>query len=274
MLKKETLDKITGFGFDTEKLIAAIKDDKEVDYEIPAINVISTTDLETRDANKLLEGKRAGEKESRIALVKEVGTRLNISLKGERIADLVNEIQTEFNKGGDQKITSLQEQVNLLTKDKTTLAEQLTSEKTRASQAIFESNLIGHFPTNRSKVLTDSERLGIIKNTFQFEEIDGKPVAKKNGEVLKDANTHAPLPIDKVIGDYFTERQWVEAAAGGGGGRGGGNSGGGGTGGAKNFSQAKAEWLKANPDGNPVSPEFMSYVDKLAKADTTFNMSE
>lgn len=274
MLKKDTSDKLKTFGFDVDKLIAAIKDEKEIDFEVPEVIAMTLAEIDARDATKTADGKKLGEKESRVALVKEVGTRLNITLKGERIADLVNEIQTEFNKTGDQKITTLQEQINLLTKDKESLTGQVADSSKAISRIKFENELIAHLPATRGKDLRDDERISLMNRDIVFEDLDGKMVAKRNGEIVKDGKTHAPLPVAEVVKSYSTERGWDKAAAGGGdGGRGGRNDGAGGGGGAaKKYSQVKDEWQKANPDGNILSPEFTDHVNAIAKADPSFDM--
>lgn len=275
MLKKETLDKIKGYGFDVDKLLAAIKDEKEVDYPVPEFVPMTQAELDTRDAGKIAEGKTTGETEARKTFVKEVGTRLGFTPKGERIGDLVTDLQTKINATGDDKVKTLQDQVNLLMKDKETLSTQLDSEKQTASKAVFEAELLGHLPAGRGKNLRDDERIMIMNKEITWDLVDGKRVAKRNGEILKDPKTHAPLPAPEVVKLYATERGWdKEAAAGGGaGGRGGGNDGsGGGAGGQKKYSQVKEQWIKDNPDKNPTSTEFTNYVNKIAKDTPDFDM--
>jgi len=276
-LKKETIDLIKGYGFDVDKLIAAVKDEKEIDYEVPKFNALTDDQLTTRDATKVEEGKKAAEPELRKTFVQEVGKRLGFTPKGERIGDLVTDLQTKINATGDDKVKQLQDQVTLLTKDKEDLTTSLAGEKKNAENARFESDLITHLPAGRDgKKLRDDERVMMLTRDITFELVDGRRVAKRNGEVVRDAKTQAPLPIGDVVKLYAAERGWDKEAAGGAGGsggRGGGNDGGGGGGGAiKKFSQAQESWLKENPGGNVVSPEFTAYVNKLAKDDPTFDM--
>lgn len=277
MLKKETSDKIKGYGFDVDKLVAAIKDEKEVDYTVPEFEALTTDQLATRDAGKIAEGKTTGETEARKTFVKEVGTRLGFTPKGERIGDLVTDLQAKINATGDEKVKTLQDQVGLLTKDKETLTGQLESEKKTASQARFESELVGHLPTGRGKLLRDDERILMLTRDITFEEVDGKRVAKRNGEILKDPKTHAPLPVPEVVKLYAGERGWdkeTEGGAGGAGGRGGKNDAGngGGAGGLKKFSQVKDQWKADNPDKNVNSPEFTDHLNKIAKETKDFDM--
>lgn len=281
-LKQVTVDKLKGFGLDVDKLIAAVKAEAEQDYEIPEVTVLTATQLTERDNVKIGEGKKEGEKEAKTTLVKELGKRLNTEFKGERLADVVNEIQTFTNKSGDEKLKLLQDQVTALTADKTTLSSKITEYEGSLAAAKFDNELIGYFPANRGAGLTDSERLTLIKNAISFETVDGKQIAKRNGVPVTDPTTHAPLPVDKVISAYFTEKPLLLGGAaasgsgGAGGGRGGGDTGAGGsgTGGIKSFSQAEKAFKEQNPEGNTMSPEFTAYVDKIAKDTPDFNYYE
>lgn len=272
-LKKADIDKIKALGFDVDKLIAAIKDEKEVDYAVPDGQLFTDDQLTTRDNTKVAEAKTAAETEVRKTLVKEVGKRLGFEPKGERIGDLVTDLQTRINATGDEKVKTLQEQVNLLTKDKESLTAAIDNEKKTADQVRFQYELIGHLPATRDgKRLRDDERISLLTRDVTFELVDGKRIAKRNGEVLKDPKTHAPLPVPDVVKAYSAERGWDKEVAPSSGGRGGGSDGGsGGSGAPKTFSQAKEQWKKDNPDGNPTSPEFTDYVNKLAKEDKTFD---
>lgn len=274
-LKQADIDKIKAYGFDVDKLIAAVKDEKEVDYVVPVFTALTDDQLTTRDNTKLEEGKKLAEPEVRKTFVTEVGKRLGFTPKGERIGDLVTDLQSKINATDDTKLKTLQDQITGLTKDKETLETSLASEKNTSSKVQFDFELMGHLPANRDpKRLRDDERVGLLTKDVTFELVDGKRVAKRNGEILKDPKTHAPLPIADVVKLYSTERGWdKEVTAGGAGGRGAGSDGGGGGGSVlKSFSSAQEQWKKDNPDKNPVSPEFTTYVTKLAKDDPTFDM--
>jgi hypothetical protein len=273
-LKKETIDKLKAFGIDTDKLIAAIGAETEQDLELPEVTALTPAQLTERDNVKIAEGKKQGETEARSILVKELSKSLNVELKGERIADVVSEIQSFANKNGDEKVKLLQDQVTALTADKSKLTGEITEFKNSLSAAKFDSELIGLFPANRGAGLSDSERLTLIKNAISFEIVDGKQVAKRNGQLVTDPVTHAPLPVAKVIEGYFTEKPLLLGTMQNGpaGGRGGvDNPGAGGSAGIKRFSDAEKAWKEQNPEGNITSPEFMQYLDQLAKADLTFD---
>lgn len=274
-LKKQAADKLkTVFGLDVDKLIAAITAQEEQDFEIPEVTVLTAQQLTERDNVKVGEGKKLGESEAKATLVKELGKRLNAEFKSERLGDLANEITTFANKSKDDQVKLLQDQVNALLADKTQLTGKITEMETLTHQARFDSELIGLFPPNRGAGLTDAERLTLIKNAITFETVDGKPVAKRNGEVVRDTATQAPLPINKVIDSYFQEKPLLlgitgtQAPAGG---RGAGDAHGSTSGAVKRFSEAEKQWKENNPEGNTLSTEFQSYVAKIAKDTPDFD---
>ena len=271
MLKKETAEKIKSFGFDVDKLIAAIKDEAEVDYVVPDVQVFSSTDLEARDLNTKAEGKREGVAEGKAAGLeiagKSIAKKFNLpSTVDTKKLDAVIEAVSATAATGD---TGLQEQIKLLQKDKESLLTEKENIIKEKDALAFDTTLISFFPSNRDATLEDSERLMLVKHALQFETIDGKQVVKRNGEVLRNATTKDPLPVKDAINTLFTERKWVTDA---GGGRGGGdNTGGKGNGGVKTFSAAQAKWQAENPNANPISPECTNYIGAIAKETTDFD---
>ncbi|MDP4264919.1 MAG: hypothetical protein Q8941_20490 [Bacteroidota bacterium] len=276
-LKADASAKLKTLGFDVDKLIAAIKADAETDVVIPEGTLITEADLTTRDTNKLNEGKKLGETEGERkgkelaakAFRKKFGLEDTVGNDVDKVVEAVN---SKVNKGD----AGLQEQITLLQKDKETLTASLTTEQAKAKDAIFAATLISSFPAKRTSVLKDNEMLTLLRQDLIFEEHEGKQVVKRNGEIIRDKTTQNPVPVGQAITDYFNERKWIDTGTGGTGGRGGGDNGGtGGSGsGIKTMSQAQAEWIKANPSGNVMSDEFVSYVGKIAKANPDFKAYE
>lgn len=273
-LKAADKTKLTALGLDVDKLIAAIIAESEVDYLVPEVTVFTSEQLETRDNTKIAEGKRLGEAEGE-KKGKELGAK-NLKKKfgiedDTKDLDKVIDLVTAKASTGDQ---GLKDQVAALLKDKETLQSTVADKDKAIASIQFDNSLLAFFPANRGAGLTDSERLGIIKNTFQFETVEGKTVVKRDGEVIKNPTTHAALPVKQVIGDYFTERQWV--GAGPTGGRGGKDETppGGGPAGLKTYSAVEAQWLKENPNGNIISDQFQTYLQAAAKDVPDFDMSK
>lgn len=279
-LKKEALEKIKSYGFDVDKLIEAVKADAETDFEVPEFVPISQKDLTDRDNNKKAEGLKEGEAAAKSTFIKEAAKRLGIDFKGERIGDLVKEIENKINSSDDVKVKELTTQISLLQKDKENLTSQWESEKKRAEQAQFDAQLISMFPTNRTQELSDTERLLVVKNGVTFETMDGKLIAKRNGEILRDKNSQNPLPVDQVIKDFFGEKKWVSdgtTPAGtqnpNPGGRGGSNQPppANPSSGIKSAGHFERDWKEKNPGKNTMSPEYTAALSAHAKTVQDFD---
>lgn len=267
-LKQEVKDALKNtYGLDVDKLIDAVKAEAEVDFPIEKeVTVLKNTDLATRDQNKIDEGKKEGEKTGETkgrelaskAFKKKFSLEDSVPNDPDKVVEAVN---AKLNKGD----AALQEQVAALIKDKEKLVEEKTQLQTAAQQAAFDSQLIGMFPASRSADLKDSERLALLKMDLTFETVDGRTVVKRNGQILQDKNTHAALPLNQVISDYFTERKWHAKNSAGG--RGGEDNppGGGGTAGVKKASEFQEKWKAENPGKNLISPEFHDALSKHAK---------
>lgn len=274
MLKKETLDKIKGFGFDTDKLIEAIKADAETDYEVPEVQVFTTDELTTLTTNTKAEGKRDGVAEGKAAGLEIAGKQIakKFSLPATvdtKKLDTVIDAAAAMQASGDE---GLKEQVRLLQLDKETLTKEKETLSTEKDAVAFDSTLISYFPTKRNADLSDSERLMLVKGALKFETEDGKAVVKKDGVIMRDPKTQEPIAQKDAIAAMFTERKWAEVEPAGG--RGGGDATGGGAGGKtgiKKISEAQEKWKAANPGGNIISPECTAFVADIAKESTDFD---
>lgn len=284
-IKKEDLEKLktTLKGFDVDKLIAAAIAPDDQPFEVPAdVSVLTAAELTTRDENMhkkgKAEGEPIGETKGKEIIVKKIAKKMGledtvVATIGTDPDKLETEISKKF-KAGD---AGLQEQVTKLLADKETWATEKQQLEARAEAATFDAQLIAMFPSTRSTDLPDDERLMLIKKNLTFEKgTDGKMVVKRNGAIVEDPATHAPLPLDKVIQDFFKERKWTADGSGGEGGRGGGNNpgGGGGTSGIKSLTKFTEKWKAENPGKNEISPEFDTALQAHAKANTDFNMNE
>lgn len=273
MLKTDTKEKLkTTYGLDVDKLIEAIKADAEVDFAVADdVTVLKNTDLETRDSNNKSAGKSEGitegEKKGRELAAKAFRKKFNLADSvGNDVDKVVEAVHEQVGKGD----AGLKEQIQLLQKDKETLNTQLTEEKAKARSSAFDAELISYFPVNRNKDLSDAERLALVKMNLKFEEVDGKTVAKKDGEIMRDKATQSPLAIKDAIGGLFTDKKWITKE--GDGGRGGGDNPPGGNGsGIKTMSKFKEKWKAENPGKDENGPEFQNAVAAHAKDDKEFD---
>lgn len=281
-IKKESLDKwkTTLKGIDVDKLIAAAIAPEEQELDPPAdINILTTAELTTRDENSVKKGKTEGEgigeNKGKEIIVKKIAKKFGfddtiIATIGTDEAKLEAEVQKKF-KAGD---AGLQDQVNKLLQDKDAWIIEKQQLELKAEEAGNDARLISMFPGNRTTDLPNDELLMLIKKNLTFEkQADGTTVVKRNGAIVEDTATHAPLPLDKVIGSFFVERKWTGEGPGEGG-RGGGNSGGGaggGTAGLKKLSQFTEKWKAENPGLNEISPEFDKALQEHAGKNTDFD---
>lgn len=258
-------------GFDIEKLIAAVTNTEEVDFEVPEVSVLTTDELTTRDNNTKEAGKKEGFKDGKTAgLVitgKALKTKLNLpdTVKDDSPDEIFDAIQKAHTAGDP----ALKEQVRLLQldNDKIKLEKEQAFKDRDAVNSDIE--LISHFPTNRTAVNSDKEYLTLLKMNHEFEIVDGKTVVKKNGEILRDPSTQAAILPKDAISTFFNERKWVGDD--GNGGRGGGDNGGGGTGGMTKLSEVEAAYIKANPGKQAMGEEFQAYLAPIASKVTDFD---
>ncbi len=272
-LKQATKDKLKAYGLDVEKLVTAIKEENEVDYDVPERVVMTPDDLEARDNNKIAEGKRDGEKtgetKGKDITIKAIKKKLGIESETKDPEKLAEEALSKLATGD----AGLREQISLLQKDKEVLQTQVQQEQKKAKEAAFDASLIAMFPGNRSSDLSDQERLALVKMNYSFEEQDGKTVVKRNGTILRDNNSQNAVEVSKAITDLFTEKKWITAQQKPGG-RGGNDDPQPGPGGAgiTKMSDAQAQWIKDNPGKNVVSDDFTNYVNGIAKDNPNFDM--
>lgn len=273
-LKADAKEKLkTVYGFDVDKLVEAITKTEEIDYALPdGVTVIKTTDLEARDANSkasgksegMTEGEKKGRELAAKAFKKKFSLEDSIGNDPDKVVEAVNEKLNKGDKG-------LQEQVTLLQADKTRLESEKKELEQKAVTAGFDAELISQFPAGRNGDLTDAERLTLVKMNLSFETVDGKPVVKRNGEILRDKTTQAPIPIKDAVSGLFTEKKWIGAAPGAGGRGGGDNPPPPGGAGVKKYSAFQEKWRAENAGKDPNGPEFQAAIAAHAKDNTDFD---
>lgn len=269
MLNTQSIEKLKALGLDVDAITAAIKSDVETEITIPDLVPITQAELDIRDSNNKEAGKKLGESETKATLTKEVAKKLGIELKGDRIGDLVNDIQQKINASDDTKLKDLNEQIKLLQADKATLSKEFTTMQKEAKQKAFDADLLSHLPTDVLTEFSPAEKLAVLKTKLVFEEVDGKTVAKKGSEILRDKNTQNPLELKDAISAAFADYKKTPAPQGGRGGKD--MPPAPGAAGAKSMSQLKESWQKENPDKNPMSPEFTAHAAKVMKENPDFD---
>lgn len=277
MLKTEQIKSIATFlKIDPSKLETAIKDEKEVEVELPKEGQFMTpTDIESRDKNIKSTGYNEGVTAGKEMLVKDLKQSQGLTFEGKDPEKFITEFKTkvlteaklqpnEALKEKETIIANLQKNVQTLTEEK----QQL--ENTHKVQQL-NSKIYREVPPT-SVGFEPEEVINSMKlKGYDFEPDEaGGIIAKLNGQVLRDQTTQNPLTVKDVIGSYVKERKWEKSEAETPRGRGAGNS----TpnlGGASTLSQAKKAWEEQGKSAN--SSEFTAYVQGLAKDNQDFDMN-
>lgn len=266
MLKQTDKDKLKALGLDIDAIIAAHTDAAEKDITVPDGSIFTEEQLTARDGVKLKEGEKTGEKNATAIAKAEIKKHAGIELKGERWGDIGTELKAAINADKDTKLTTVTEQNQLLLLDIEKYKGEAAQAQTQLKTGMFEIGILQKLPAN-ALGLSPKETFELAKiRGYQPELTETGTVWKKNGEVMKDPATHAPLPEDKAIAAIWAEQKWTPAAQPPAGGRGQQQKpSGSGTAGIMSMSAAKAEWEATNPDKGFATPEGAAWYGELAK---------
>lgn len=273
-ISNKTKDQLKKLNINVDELIKAIQSKDEIDIDLPNGTFFTDDELSDRDANVAKELKKKNEGEALGILKKELSKKLGLDVSGDRIGDVVEQIQAKIGETNDEKVKTLQEQVTLLSKDKENFESQIAEKERMFSEYKRDATLRSYFPQNRDNRLSDDEYITLLKNSLAFEEVDGKLIGKKGNDVIKDPKTHAPLEAKDVINSFFTERNWItqqqQQQSGGRGIQQKQTS----TTNTNTLSAFKELWRQQNPDLNPNGAEFLTAVSTHYKNNPNFNMDE
>lgn len=272
MLKPEQITKISQLlKIKEDDLKNALANESEVEVTIPEISTFTTEELTARDTNikgiSYKEGKGAAVE----MLVKEQKEKLGLEFEGKDPEKLIEAIQTKALADAKIEPNKKIEELNGVIKNlQTSVSEFKTKEENLLKEietSKLDSQLLGMLPKDRQSVLTDNEYLSMLKSQYSFEVEEGKMVAKKGNEVLRDKTTQNPIEAKEVISGYFTERKWIAE-----GGRQGRAGGGDGKCGSiyLGLSELKTEWESQGKSTNGI--EFQKAVEAARQANPNFDM--
>lgn len=238
-IKKESLAKILvkiGAFADETKAIEAISSETETDISIPeGTRIYSKIEWEGDGTDqkpgveKTLQS--SGIKIGKDLLVKDLKEKHKLDFEGKDPDKFLEAFKASVLK---EEGASVDEKVKSRDKTINELKEALNNEKTARQQAEVKYSqkekddaLRKHLPKNRDPRFTDEQYLRLLKDELEFTEEEGKPIVKKNGNVLKDEQFNT-RDYASVIAEHFTASKWIaDDSSGGGGedvhGRGGGN---------------------------------------------------
>lgn len=197
---------------DPAKLLEAAKSDQEVEVEVPADLVVMTkAEQETRE-NSLKSTNIGVGKE---IIIKELKQKEGLEFEGKDpekfIAEYKAKILKDANISVDDKVRERDKTIEGLRKNLGERDTEITTLKTKATQAEADAKMLGYFPKDRNSILTDKQYLNLLKDEYELTEHEGKPAVKnlKTGEIEKDKTTLAPLEPATVIKGHFEGAKWV-----------------------------------------------------------------
>lgn len=126
--------------------------------------------------------------------------------------------------------------------------------------ALQQELLTSYFPANSIQSMSDMDKYIVLSMDIQIEEVAGQIVAKRKGEIVRDAATKAPVPVKQAVENYFVERNWIAKEPGVD------------VNELNTASKFEQHWLRQNPDGNLISPEYINALNKHSKQVSGFDI--
>lgn len=133
--------------------------------------------------------------------------------------------------------------------------EKYQSKETEVKTKERNNSILKLFPEKMKQDRNDA--LLIFTNTFEFEEVDGTQVIKKNGQVITDAVGN-PEKLDNIVPSFVEEKKWVKGFGMNGGDRGSNGS----SKGGKTPDEA-AKMVREKYGDNAASPDGIKYFKEL-----------
>lgn len=278
MLSEKTIKAFAALAkIKEEDLKKAIADEKETDVAIPeGLSVFTKEELEERDNNSRSDGITTGKEIGIKEVKKAAGLPDDAPSKDPaKVAQaIMDKANAESKTKPDEKVKELTTQLDLLKKSMEEKEGEIGKLKNEITGAGLDRQILTSLPKNRASTLTDAEYLTLIKSAISIEQVDGSITVKKDGQVLRNNTTMAPISLNDAINNLFTERKWVEAAGSPAGGRGAGDASGGGAGAFTKRSEVIAHYEKMGKSVNGADgQEIIQKLAELKKADESFDMN-
>ena len=199
-------------GVDLDSIIAAIKDENEVEVKVPDIKVFTEDEIRSRDSEQVKAGKEIA--------IKELKAEVGLDYSGEGSKDpkkFIENFKLKIEKDGNISIDEkVKEKDTIITKLQANL-EKATQEKEQVLKTVKESQLTTEYLQTtierKPDHFTNDEWVSFIKMGVQIDEADGVKVAKRNGEIVRDPQTLKPLPVKDVLYGYIDEKKIGRQAA-------------------------------------------------------------
>lgn len=267
-LDKATKERLSAMGINVDKLAEAIKSHGEVAIEVPNGQFLTEEQLNERIANERKEaatdGEKTGEKNALNIAQKEF-KKHGIELKGERWGDVAATLKTELSANGDEKTKSMQQQIDALISDKTSMSAEMETLKQSYAQERLQSKVLNAMPHTLPGLTKEETYTVLERRGYTFTEKDGQILPMKNGQPFTDPTTRSVLPLDAGIKEIFKEQNIAPPTEPPAGGRGIKQPGIPTGGVAMTMTDVRNEFKSLNPDVNPVGPEFQAFYQSKLK---------
>jgi len=217
MLKQATADKLKALlkGFDVDKLIAAIKDDKEADFDVPEVKVFTDVELTSRDESMKTVGIKAGKE----IAVKELKEAVGLDYEGEGskdgkkfIAEYQKKVIADAGIKESDKVREKDSVIEQLRANLTNLTAEKEASIKAAKMAQLDTEILSHTVDRKPDNLTNQEWVAIIKMNNEITEQDGQLVVKRDGKVVANQTDMKPIPVKDALVGFVEERKLGKAA--------------------------------------------------------------
>lgn len=271
MLKRESANSIAAMlKVSPEEFWEKLSSEGEQDFQVPTLNVFTEEELNLRiqneKANAYADGKTAGEEMS----VKDAKRKYGYEFEGKSFDKFLEHhdksLKETYSKDSSARVKELESDIQGLNQAHASALQVLKTENEQYKTAVERQKVTNQLLTMMPKETTISKDHVLTLFTTSHEvgqSEDGKAVVKRNGEVLKNPTTAAPLELKEVFDTFITENGFSKNPAGRGDGDRSGNKGGssaksitqfqqewtsnGGSINSMEYDKAYAEWRKENP---------------------------
>lgn len=210
-LKAEAVAKIaTLLKITPEALGAALKDENEVDVELPdGISTFTETELDTLKKNEYKAGKEKGVEMA----VKETKDELGLEFTGKSIKGLAEaaakKALEDAKVAPDQKVAELQEKLTNAQKTIQDQSKQLQEKDTEVTTTKIHTEIYKHIPDLGEGGLSKDDVIFLMeRNGIEPKLEDGKTVFYKDGKLMMN-NLSEALPVADVVKTFVAEKKLV-----------------------------------------------------------------
>lgn len=246
-------------GLSQEEFKAKVSSEDEVSIERPKGEFFTEEELSERDQNNYLEGKDA----SREMAVKDLKKEYGYEFPGRDLKSFMAHhdqvLRDKYGSSDDTKVAQLkkdlEKQKETYDQEIETLTEKVNKYTRLYKESSISNRLLGKMPKETTIPSDDILTLFNARHVIEEQE-DGSEVVKKGSEILKDAKTGKPLPVEEVFNTFVIDNKYAKDPEGRGGDNEPGSGGSGDYKGVKTMQEFEDRWKSNNPNKSTAGPDF------------------